>query len=100
MDLYNPSQNSDKQPVIQINGLNARRAKNPLAMQCGSGKLNHYPIRWGTVWVLPPILDASGLLKAQVFTFAVSQFGMFRGRFGNFEKDCALNMTDRRRGEE
>ena len=31
-------------------------------------------------------LEVSGLAEVQGFTFAVSQFGMFRVRFGNFEE--------------
>jgi hypothetical protein len=31
------------------------------------------------------VLEVSGLFKAQVFTFAVSERGMFRGKFSNFE---------------
>ena len=38
------------------------------------------------MWQAILVLEASGLGKLWVFTFAVSQFGMFRGKLGNFEK--------------
>ena len=40
-------------------------------------------------------MEVTGLVKLQNFTIAVSQFGMFRGWFSNFEKVCRLNITDR-----
>ena len=40
-------------------------------------------------------MEVTGLVKLQDFTIAVSQFGMFRGWFRDFERVCRLNMTDR-----
>ena len=40
-------------------------------------------VGWWTSYLA--ILEMSGLTKTQVFTFAVSERGMFRGKFNNFE---------------
>jgi hypothetical protein len=39
------------------------------------------------------ILKSTGFVEVYVFTFAVSQFGMFRGTFSDFGNDRRLNMT-------
>ena len=86
------------------------RAKNPLPMKCCNGKksrsdrmenkfaailyVDNYVPKM-LIKALGNFLMMSGLSKAQVFTLVVSQLGMFRGRFSNFETGRRLNMTDR-----
>ena len=97
--------------VIPSEGLNARKGRGiPSQWNAAAGWLNHEAIKWRVclglactliskysnfIQIAWPFLMMSGLSRAQAFSLVVSQLGMFRGKFGNFENVRRLNITDR-----